>query len=99
MRTPDVDAISKLADGIVLQACVDYRKALVNSRKRPKRDDKEGIKAKLKALDTIDDCELFFKSEWFSMLTGIDGRWLMRKIREEALTRPWYQPDPLEDSK
>ena len=94
MRTPDVDAISKLADGIVLQACVDYRKALINSRKRPSKDDKKGLEAKRRALNMIDDCELFFKSQWFSMLTDIDGRWLMDKIRDEALRRPWFQPDP-----
>ena len=88
--------IQQLADAIVLRACVDYMEALVNSRKRPKKDDRYGQRKKRHALNVIDDCEGFFKSAWFATLTGIDGKYLMERIKREALARPWYMPDPFE---
>lgn len=86
-------AIRQLADAIVLRACIDYRAAIVNSRKRPQAYDKEGQRKKRQAKNMIDECEAFFRSSWFSVLTGLDGEYLLDRIKNEALHRPWYQPD------
>lgn len=86
-------AIQQLADAIVLRACIDYRAAIVNSRKRPQADDREGQRKKRQAKNMVDECEVFFRSSWFSVLTGLDGKYLMDRIKNEALHRPWYQPD------
>ena len=63
----------ELADAVVLQAVSDYRKAL---RRGVFIDD--GVK-----IDCASDCESFFQSEWFKMLTKLKGKHLMRKLKEE----------------
>lgn len=62
-----------LAHAIIMQAVVDYKKAL-NKLQRRKRD-KE-------ARGTKQECERFFRSRWFSQLSSVDGEYLIRKIRE-----------------
>lgn len=64
---------TRLANAIVLQAVLDYRKSL------------RGIKADkyMSVEDMKADCEKFFQSEWFSTLTKVNGRQLMRKLQEE----------------
>lgn len=62
-----------LANAIIEQAVSDYRDSL-----RGKRADKY-----VSVEDMLKDCEKFFKSEWFSILTKIDGERLMKKLQEE----------------
>ncbi len=63
-----------LANAIIVRAADDYRKALKKLKK-----DKDDIKAK----STKDECERFFLSEWYMMLTNVDGNWLMKMLRKE----------------
>jgi hypothetical protein len=58
-----------LANGIILQAVHDYRSLL--SGFPPTGD------------VNIDECERFFMSDWFEILTKVDGEMLMNKIRKE----------------
>ena len=58
--------VETLANGIIVQACEDYRAAL-------KLDDKQ----------SITEIERFFRSEWYKMLTSIDGEYLIAKLRKE----------------
>ena len=62
-----------LANAIIVQAVSDYRKSL------------RGIKAchYISPEDMKRDCEEFFNSEWFRILTKTNGRRLMRKLQEE----------------
>lgn len=62
-----------LASAIVLQAVIDYRKSL------------RGIKAdpNVSVADMKKDCERFFTSEYFSILTKLNGKVLMKKLQEE----------------
>ena len=62
-----------LANAIILQAVSDYRKSL------------RGIKAcqYISAENMKRDCEEFFESEWFSILTKTNGKQLMRKLQYE----------------
>ena len=62
-----------LANAIILRAIDDYRIAL----KGKKITD-------MLSVDIIKDCETFFKSDWFKVLTNVDGEFLIRKIREEV---------------
>ena len=64
-----------LANAIVLQAVEDYRKARKVLKKYP--DNRE-------ANDMIRDTESFFRSDWFGVLTEIDGEYLLRKLKEET---------------
>ena len=70
------DPYENLANGIILQAVKDYRLARKKLKKRPKNES-----AKLMA----EDCESFFRSDWFGALTGIDGEMLLRKLQEEEI--------------
>lgn len=64
-----------LAHGIILQAVKDYRGALKTLGKNSKY---------APALIMKSECEQFFRSDWFTMLSGIDGERLLRSLCEEA---------------
>ncbi len=70
-----MDSFEKLANAIVLQAVKDYRTALKRVARHPK--DRDGLATK-------NECEWFFRSGWFSILTGIDPEMLMRKLQMEV---------------
>lgn len=70
-----MDSFEKLANAIVLQAVKDYRMALKRVARHPK--DRDG-------LATRNECERFFCSGWFGILTGIDPEMLMRKLQMEV---------------
>ena len=60
-------AADNLSNAIILSAVDDYRKALAG--KEPGW--------------VISDCERFFLSEWFSILTNLDGKTLLDKLKNE----------------
>lgn len=66
----------ELANAIVIQAAKDYLKALKKLKKYP-RD--------AEAKQTRNDCESFFRSSWYSTLTSVDGKLLMRKLQMEVV--------------
>lgn len=63
----------RLAHGIVLQAVADYRASLRGRR----------ASATMSVQTMKKDCEKFFLSEWFTILTKVDGELLMKKLQEE----------------
>lgn len=63
----------RLANGIVLQAVLDYRKSLKGQQ----------VLRHISVDEMKKECEDFFTSEWFSILTKIDGKQLIRKLQEE----------------
>lgn len=65
----------KLANAIVLQAVSDYRVALKKVKKNPKNRD---------AIDETLQIEKFFRSEWYQVLTSVDGEYLIDRLREEV---------------
>ena len=65
----------KLANAIILQAVSDYRAALKKVKKNPKNRD---------AIDGVLQIERFFQSEWYQVLTSVDGEYLIEKLREEV---------------
>lgn len=65
----------KLANAIVLQAVSDYRAALKKVKKNPKNRD---------AIDEALQIEKFFRSEWYQVLTSVDGEYLIDRLRKEV---------------
>ena len=68
------DSYENLANAIVLQAVKDWRSAVRKLKKRPRYDPAKQMK---------EECETFFLSEWFEQLTEVDGRYLLRKLKQE----------------
>ena len=64
--------VENLSNAIILQAVKDYRIALAGGSVNG-RDSKS----------VIAECERFFRSEWFNVLTTVDGMIIMANIRKE----------------
>ena len=73
-KTPDYneEGIEILANAIILQAVKDYRKALRGFSLNGKS-----------STAVIAEYERFFRSEWFRVLTNVDGEYLIINIRKE----------------
>lgn len=69
-----IENYEKLANDIILQAVKDYRAAKKKLKKQPTNKDAE---------ITIKDTERFFRSDWFTALTDVDGALILRKLQEE----------------
>lgn len=89
------DPYRRLANGIILQAVRDFRTA----RKALETTDWDwlllGINGKRKKeikkimdahIETIEEVSEFFKSDYFMVLTNIDGTALLRQLEQENLT-------------
>ena len=63
-----------LSDAIVLCAVEDWRRSKFQLSL-------PSLKSK-RAYDTSKECERFFKSSWFDMLTGLDGQTFLRRLKE-----------------
>ena len=63
-----------LVKAIVLQAVHDWRSAVRSLRTCPWYD---------RAREVREDCEGFFCSDWFTALTNLDGRMVLRRLKQE----------------
>ena len=70
-----MNGYEKLANAIIVQAVKDYRDAV--ERLRYTTDDKSAQHDKR-------SIERFFRSEWFSILTDLNGELLLKKLKEEV---------------
>lgn len=68
----------QLANAIVLQAVKDYRSALKRIKMNP---------ANKAAMSDAMECERFFRSDWYSVLTSVDGEYLINRLREEVKSK------------
>lgn len=70
-----MNGYEELANAIIVQAAKDYRDALrllvMNPNDKSAQHDKRSI-------------ERFFRSEWFSILTDLNGELLLKKLKEEV---------------
>lgn len=71
MNTP----YENLASAIVVQAANDYRKARRDLNENPGYGP---------ALLDKSDVEQFFRSDWYKMLTNVDGERLLSMLQREA---------------
>lgn len=71
----NITTYENLANAIILQAVKDYRMALkslkANARNRTAQADKAEI-------------ERFFRSQWYSALTDVNGEMLIRSLQKEV---------------
>ena len=83
MTDNDVKIIAyrSLADAIVKQAVEDYRLALRGKPLQYCQFSPRYVKK---------ECEEFFRSGWFSFLTGVDGELIIEKVRGEIYGRKTY---------
>lgn len=66
------DSYERLANAIVIQAVNDYRSALKLAKRNPSAE------------HDVKELERFFRSEWYSVLTGVETEYLIEKLRQEA---------------
>lgn len=71
----DIANYENLANAIILQAVNDYREAQARLSFTP--NDKQAAADK-RAI------ERFFRSEWFSILTDLNGELLITKLKDEV---------------
>lgn len=65
----------ELANAIVMQAVKDWRKAVKTLKKKTRKEPAKQMK---------EECERFFRSQWFEDLTDVDGSFILRKLKQEA---------------
>lgn len=65
----------ELANAIILQAVKDYRDALKNLKKYPNDTDSQNTKK---------ECEAFFRSAWYNLMTKVDGKMLISALQKEV---------------
>lgn len=70
----EIAAYERLANAIVSRAARDYSLALKAQKRNPENTN---------VMRIISDCERFFRSEYYRILTDIDGEWLMDQIRKK----------------
>lgn len=71
----DIRNYENLANAIILQAVKDYRMALRSLKANPKNRTAQADKAEI---------ERFFRSQWYSALTSVDGEMLIRSLQKEV---------------
>ena len=69
------DNYQDLASAVVVQAAKDYRRALKRLVKFPSN---HNTKQEIKQL------EAFFRSDYYQLLTSLDGELLMDKLKQEV---------------
>ena len=65
----------RLANEIITMAAKDYMAALKILKKSP---------TNVSAKDTVNECERFFHSELYTILTDVDNEFLIRRLRQEV---------------
>lgn len=62
-----------IANAVVEQAAKDYRQALLQQKKEPNAPEHAA---------RVRDLERFFRSDWYGVLTDLDGECLMAGMRD-----------------
>ena len=70
-----MDQLEGLANAIIIQATVDYRLALKQLRQNPLFQP---------AIRMSYEVERFFRSDWFSILTRINGIEMLARLKTEV---------------
>ena len=73
---PAIQPWQKLANAIVEQAVKDYRMEQARIKANPQNADH--------AKTEVRKLERFFRSGWFEVLTDVDGRLILSRLKKEA---------------
>ena len=71
----DITIYENLANAIILQAVKDYRMALKSLKANTRNRTAQAEKAEI---------ERFFRSQWYSSLTDVDGEMLILSLQKEV---------------
>lgn len=71
----DITNNENLANAIIVQAAKDYSMALKSLKANPRNRTVMADKTEI---------ERFFRSEWFTVLTSVDGEMLIRSLQMEV---------------
>lgn len=71
----DITNYENLANAIILQAVKDYRMVLKSLKANPRNRTAQADKTEI---------ERFFRSQWYSALTSVDGEILIRSLQKEV---------------
>ena len=69
-----MELYKRLANAIVLQAVRDWKSARRRLNRRPQNEI---------AWAELENCERFFRSDYFGLMAGIDGNVLLENLYEE----------------
>ncbi|WP_407450052.1 hypothetical protein [Fibrobacter sp.] len=81
------DVYSDLANAVVQQAVEDWQNAVDTIRKMKHSTRCHKTQIVNSAKRRKDDCESFFKSQWFELLTNLDGRQLLKDLKKRDKDR------------
>ena len=73
---PALSPWQKLANAIVEQAVKDYRTAQARVKANPESADHAKVEVR--------QLERFFRSSWFEVLTDVDGRLVLSRLKKEV---------------
>ena len=73
---PALSPWQKLANAIVEQAVKDYRTAQARVKAHPESADHAKVEVR--------QLERFFRSSWFEVLTDVDGRLVLSRLKKEV---------------
>lgn len=76
------DPEARLCQAIIVQAADDYRRSLKVLKRKP-RDYRTRLTWE-RALYDKQEVEGFFRSQWYQMLTEVDGEYLIKKLQSNA---------------
>lgn len=74
MKNPDREGLEDLVAAIVHRAAEDWRDAMKILKKHP-----DSISANRQLVE----CEDFFRSQHFNALTGMDGEYILKRLKED----------------
>lgn len=87
-----------LGNAVVLQAVADWRNSFRYIMKHH-GSNSERIKHRvILARARKDECERFFRSEWFKMLTNLDGEALLANLKKDILLNPKHFKQKRDDN-
>lgn len=66
-----IECYQDLANAIIRQAIVDYKRAIKVLKKNPHSEKSEKVK---------EECEAFFNSDYYDLLTNVDSSYLINNI-------------------
>lgn len=89
-----------LAKAIVTSAAEEYKRnrfIIETIDKRKYKDEETKERVLRNAQREVDSVEIFFKSEWFNILSGIDGEKAFESLKETYINE--YYPMRMEDER
>ena len=91
MRKPiDDDGATRVVTAIVKQAEIDYRESVRKIKRLQDKTDRKSLDKLRLAKRMKDDCERFFRSDYFQALTGVDGRLMLDRLEQGNPTKRTY---------